>query len=440
MIKEENNLTKSGQQDATGARPEVVKNQQEPVENQPEVAGKPPLEIEECLHRLLQEIKPMKRIESVPLMESLGRVLGEDIIAAEMVPPFPKSAMDGYAVRAEDIQGASKEQPVTLTVAGELLAGDYSELPYREKTAVRVMTGSYVPEGYDAVVRQEDTDYGEEIVTLYKSVPSGGNYCQMGEDIRKGDVVLQKGTRITSLHIGILASLGEAQIPVYKAAETAVISTGTELTAVGDRLLPGKIYSSISYLLAAEIGREGLRVWGPELCADEEVLLEDRLRLAAEQADLIITTGAVSVGKKDIVPTVLEHLGARILFRRANIQPGTPTLAAVFQGKVILALSGNPYAALANFEIYFWPAMAKLMHSDSFRTVTTEAVLDSDYHKVNHLRRFIRAYAEDGKVCIPSNTHASSVLYNLVQCNCFIDLESGRAVQRGDTVKIHYFK
>lgn len=398
------------------------------------------LEIEECLDRLLNEIKPIEATMMVHITECEGMILGKDVVAEMMVPPFPKSAMDGYAVRAEDIADASGENPVILKVAGELLAGDYQEIPYEKNTAVRVMTGSYVPAGFDAVIRQEDTDYGESEVKIYASVKAFANYCKIGEDIQTGDVVVRKNTRLSALHVGLLASLGMEWVCVRQPAGIAIISTGTEVTEVGKPLLPGKIYNSIAYILSADIKREGLQVISRETCADEEELLLEKLKVALDRADFIITTGAVSVGKKDIIPAVLEKAGARVLFQRAKIQPGTPTLASVANGKVILSLSGNPYAAIANFEWYFWAAMAKLMGNSSYETRHEMAVLDCEYTKVNRNRRLIRAFCKEGKVTIPSPVHASSVIHNLADCNCFIDLEAGREVKQGDEVRVRYFK
>lgn len=398
------------------------------------------VEIEECRMRLLDEIVRKETTMMVHITECEGMVLGKDVVAEMMVPPFPKSAMDGYAVRAEDIAGASKEHPVVLKVAGELLAGDYQGIPYEKNTAVRVMTGSFVPEGFDAVIRQEDTDYGEDRVQIYASVKAFSNYCRIGEDIQTGDVVIKESTRLSSVHVGLLASLGVEWVCVRQPAKIAIISTGTEVMEVGKNLLPGKIYNSIAYMLAADIKREGLKVVRMETCVDDEELLLEKIRSAAEIADFVITTGAVSVGKKDIIPKVLETAGARVLFRRANIQPGTPTLASVLNEKVILSLSGNPYAAVANFELYFWDAMAKMMGNSLYQAKCETAILDCEYSKVNKARRLIRAFCKDGKVTIPSPVHASSVIHNLTECNCFIDLEAGREVKPGDRVSVRYFK
>lgn len=398
------------------------------------------LEIEECLDRLLAEIKQKEIKVMVHITECEGMILGKDVVAEMMVPPFPKSAMDGYAVRAEDIAGASKETPVVLKVKGELLAGDYNEIPYEKNAAVRVMTGSFVPEGFDAVIRQEDTDYGETEVRIYASVTSFTNYCKVGEDIQTGDVVIRKDTRLSSIHVGILASLGMEWVCVRQPAKIAIISTGTEITEVGSPLLPGKIYNSIAYMLAADIKGEGLNLISMETCEDEEELLLEKLKEALRKADFVITTGAVSVGKKDIIPAVLEKAGAKVLFQRARIQPGTPTLASTLEGKVILSLSGNPYAAIANFELYFWAAMGKMMGNSSYETQCDTVILNSEYKKVNRNRRLIRAFCKDGRVTIPSPVHASSVIHNLTECNCFIDLEAGREVKPGDKVRVRHFK
>ena len=177
-----------------------------------------------------------------------------------------------------------------------------------------------------------------------------------------------------------------------------------------------------------------------EICGDEKEELKKQLQKALELADVVITTGGVSVGKKDLLPEVLEELGAKKIFSRANIQPGTPTIGSVLDGKVILSLSGNPYAAYANFEYYFWELSSYVSQDESLRVRTENAVLSSPYPKVNKLRRFVRAYAENGRVTLPTAVHASSVLSNMRDCNCFIDIEPGRELRQGDEVRIRYFK
>lgn len=398
------------------------------------------MEIEQCVDLLCAAVSPQKRTTKVHITKCYGMITAQDIFSRMMVPPFAKSAMDGYAVKAGELEDICDNQPKTFRVIGEMLAGDDKEISYQPGCAVRIMTGARVPDGFDAVVRQEDTNYGEDEVIIYKAVPPYQNYCKVGEDIRQGDLILAKDTRITSVHIGLLASLGLEWITVYEPAKIAIISTGTEVVDVGKQLLPGKIYNSIAYQLQAQMSAQGLEVVSMVTCADEEDLLENELNKALSIADFVITTGAVSVGKKDIIPSVIQHMGAKVLFRGANIQPGTPTMASTLDGRVMLHLSGNPYAALANFDIYFWSAMEKMMHHPGFGVQKALCKLDSPYSKVNKMRRLVRAYAKEGVVTIPSDVHASSVISNLTGCNCYIDLEAGRSVNTGDLVKVIYFK
>lgn len=396
------------------------------------------LEIEECLEIMKEKIHPQTRTCIVPLLQACDMVSAQNIYAEMSVPPFSKSAMDGYAVRASDIEMAALDKPVTLKVKGEILAGDYKNFNYEPNTAVRVMTGAMIPTGYDAVVKQEDTDYGEQLVQIYKSVKPYMNYCKAGEDIQNGQILVHKNTKLEPIHIGLLASVGIADVCVYEPIKVAILSTGTELRNVGEALAEGKIYNNIAYLLAASVQRQGVKISFMQTCEDDESILADKIMEAVQMSDLVITTGAVSVGKKDIVPKVLEALDAEILFRRANIQPGTPTTASVYGDKLILSLSGNPYAAFVNFELYFWPILALMMHNESFNVTVGTAVLQSEYNKINKMRRMIRARVENGNVYIPTQVHAASVINNLQECNCMIDLEPNRKVSVGDTVTVRY--
>lgn len=398
------------------------------------------MEIEEAVNALTGAVTPIKDRELLPLREAFGRILAEGVKAPFSVPSFPKSAMDGYAVRSADVADASGDAPVRLKVSGELLAGEAFSKAGRKGTdtagtAFRVMTGAEVPAGYDAVVRQEDTDRGEEEVSVYRSVSPYMNYCRVGEDIREGEEVLSAGSRIGRIEAGVLASLGLADVSVLRRIKVHIISTGTELTEPGSALTEGKIYNSIAYTLEAALTDSCYEV-SSEICGDERDGIKTALEAALKDSDVVMTTGGVSVGKADLLPEVLESIGAVKLFSRVNIQPGTPTIGSVKDGKAILSLSGNPYAAVANFDIYFPELAAKLTGCGSLLPVTEKAVLDSPYEKVNHMRRLLRAKYRNGRVNLPVKSHASSVLSNLLECNCYIDLPAGTAVSPGDTVTV----
>ena len=407
--------------------------------------------IEQALEAFLTDCTCVAAAEKVPLLQAMNRVLAEDIKAPFSVPSFPKSAMDGYAVRALEVAEASTEHPVMLRVIGERLAGEsirFSEsmagYEYHGMesmgpgTAIRIMTGAEIPSAYDAVVREEDTDYGEAQVQIFHGVKQFQNYCAVGEDIREGDIVIPKGTRLGRIEIGTLASLGFATVPVRRKLNIKILSTGTELVDVSMKapLPAGKIYNSIAYMLEASLLSSGFDA-NHVICEDEEAEITAAIRSAIEgTADVIITTGGVSVGKKDLLPAVLQKLGADIRFQRAQIQPGTPTMGSIFQGIPILSLSGNPYAAVANFDYYFWPLAARLMACDAYLPSVEEAVLATPYGKVNASRRLLRAYVEHGKVFLPAKSHAASVLSNLMNCNCYLDLPAGASVKPGDVVTV----
>ena len=449
-----------------------------------------PTEVEEAREALLKRINRPLEIVRVHLLNADGRILAEDIRAPFSVPSFPKSAMDGYAVWSEDVQSATKDNPVRLRVVGECLAGETAchseraerveeafrederpaatachsertervEESFREDerpaaaachseraerveesfpagTALRIMTGAQVPEGYDAVVRQEDTDCGEDVVTIYKGVSQWTNYCKVGEDILKGNVVLQKGSRIGRIEAGVLASLGIDVVPVYRALSVSIISTGTELREVGQPLQAGAIYNSIAYTLSASVREAGF-IANCRIVPDDALKIRRALEEALTVSDVVITTGGVSVGKKDLLPEVLEQIGAERIFQRVNIQPGTPTIGSVKNGIPILSLSGNPYAALVNFDLYFWPVAAKITGCDTFQPEERLMISGSEYPKKNKQRRFLRAREEGGKVYLPVKSHASSVLSNLLDCNCYIDLPADTEIRPGDPVRV----
>ena len=372
----------------------------------------------------------------VPLEQAYGNILAQDIISEASVPSFPRSAMDGYAVFSKDIESASNDTPVTLKVAGEIFAGDDAGIEYAPGSAVRIMTGGMIPEGYDAVVRQEDTDYGEKEVRVFVSLPPYRNYCHIGEEIKKGQTVIKAGTMIGRTEIGLMASLGMLNVRVRRPARVAVISTGNELTEVGQSLSNGRIYNSIRYILGTSIRREKLEVGYEATCIDDKDTIRSSICRAVKEYDIVLTTGGVSVGEKDLVPGVLDDLGAVRLFSGVNIQPGTPTMASVLEGRVILSLSGNPYAAMANFDLYFWPVIARLMGSDAYLPGESEAVLADRYDKVNRMRRLVRARESDGRVYLVASEHMSSVFGNTAECNCYIDIPAGCRIAPGDRVRI----
>ncbi len=400
------------------------------------------LEIEEARERLIQEIRPVIETETVPLFDAVGRILAEDIRAEADQPPFPRSPLDGYAVRGVDTAEASEKAPVRLRVIGKVYAGSTCSGTVGAGEAVRIMTGAPIPDGADAVIRQEDTDYGEEWVTVRAEVKPWQNYCYRGEDYKKGDVLLEQGTRIGGAALSVLAGTGYGQVPVRRRARIAVISSGDELvlpgTQAGRTLPEGKIYNTNLPLIAGRMMEFGTAPAVMESCPDDPAQMAGRIKELAGKVDLIITTGGVSVGQKDIMHEVIRLLDARRLFWKVRIKPGTPTLAAVYDETLVICLSGNPYAAAANFELLVRPVIGALTGEAHWNPERVRAVLQNDSEKRGGMRRFVRGRLEGDKVWTTSGNHSSGALSSLVHSNCLIEILPGEhSGEKGSTVWVY---
>lgn len=395
------------------------------------------LMLEEALELILSRGKKIDECEEIALWDVVGRVLAEDVVAQRNQPPFPRSPLDGYAVRSSDIKGASREYPVTLTVITEVDAGHVVQEMVGEGEAIRIMTGAPIPDGADCIIGQEDTDYGESRVNVYEEVEAWQNYCFEGEDYRAGTILLKKGTVLGSAEAGILASLGLTRVCVYRRPRIAVITTGDEILLPGEELLPGKIYDSNLYALVTR-----LRSWGVEISAKMRV--EDDAQKVAElvkkvmtDADLVVTTGGVSVGKKDIMHEVLKILNCEKLFWRIAVKPGMPTLCASCQGKLLVCLSGNPYGAVANLELLIRPLLAEMTGREDLKIQRRRAVCENTFPKKSMVTRYVRAHYSDGKVRIASGSNASGILSSMCGCNCLIVIPAGtERIEKDDEVEV----
>ena len=381
---------------------------------------------------LKSNIEEQKEIIEKKLIDSVGFILGEDIKSSINVPEFPKSAMDGYAVNSEDLKDNSK-----FEVIDEIYAGDTGNENYIKNSAIRVMTGSFIPDGYDCVVRQEDTDYGKSTVEIFKKEKRFSNYCHIGEDIKKNDLILKAGTLIRPVHLGVLASLGLNEVKVVKPLRVTLISTGSELLYPGDKLTHGKIYSSTSYTISAYLEKYNIEVVKIEIVKDSLEEIENKIKEFSKISDVVITTGGVSVGKYDLIPKVYENISESILFRKVAMKPGTPVSSAKLSDAIILSFSGNPFAALANFQVLFWPLASKYYNCIELDNILHEKIIVKGSLKPSKLQRYVRAKYYNETVEI-ADIHASSVLSNLLNCNCLIVQERNELIKEGDKVKVIY--
>lgn len=398
------------------------------------------IEYNEAIKVLEKNIEQQKKTEEIHILDSYGYIVAEDVYSSISVPSFPKSAMDGYAVCSEDIINAEKDIPVKLKVAGKIIAGDSHVIQGKKGQAVRIMTGGRIPDGFDCVVKQEDTDYGRDTVNIFTSLTPYSNYCKIGEDIQEGQLVVKKYTRIESSHIGVLASIGISHVKIIAPMKVSVLCTGSELINPGTKLGEAQIYNSCSYVIASKLKRAGIKIVNIENCDDDTESIKNKVKNFLEESDLIITTGGVSVGEKDLIPHVMEELGTIELFRKVNIKPGTPVTANRYKDKLILSFSGNPFAAIVNFELFFWYAVAKFMNNNYFKPQVFEVVLKNDILKKNNLKRFLRGFEENNRVLCNTNKQMSSVLNEMMSCNCLVEQPEGKELFSGEVVKCIKFR
>lgn len=393
------------------------------------------LKLEQALSLLLERVDRIEETEEISLWDAVNRVLAMDVYARHDQPPFPRSPLDGYAVCSEDIRGASGESPVKLAVIDEVDAGHVSEKCVKQGTAVRIMTGAPIPDGADCVIGQEDTDYGEETVEIYEEVRAYENYCYAGEDYRAGTKILERDTVLGSVEAGILASLGMEHVLVYRRPRAAVLTTGDELILPGEELKAGKIYDSNLYTLVTRLTSLGTEVVRGDWSEDDPDMAAEWIRKTASGADIVVTTGGVSVGKKDIMHEVLKKLECERIFWKIAVKPGMPTLCAQYQRTLLICLSGNPFGAAVNLELLVRPVLAKMSGRRALELKRQKAVTESDFPKRSGVTRYVRAYYEDGKVRIPDGSNASGILSTMCGCNCLIEIPAGTLkIEKGDVI------
>lgn len=348
---------------------------------------------------LLLEVAQPVDIEELELSRCTGRVLAESVSAAENVPPFDRSPYDGYAFRSEDTLTASKEAPVTLYIIEEVPAGAVPTKLCTKNTAVKILTGAPIPEGADAVINYERTEYTESSVKLFAPVKSGENIVRTGEDVHKGDILVRQGQIIDPGTAGTLAAQGVARPKVYRRPKIGIISTGNEVAEVGLPLAPGKIYNSNRYTLSAALQEIGCESVYLGLAGDCPEAICELIQKGLAECDAVVTTGGVSVGDYDFTPDAMEKAGVNILFRGVQLKPGMACAYGERNGKLVCGLSGNPASSLTNFYVVAAPALKKLAGLSAYVPEEIQVVLNTDFKKKSPATRLLR-----GKLDISDGT------------------------------------
>jgi len=377
---------------------------------------------------------------NIPILESLGYVLGENIISDMNMPPFDRSPLDGYALKSEDIKEATEESPVDLEVIDYIPAGYVSSKKIENGQAIRIMTGAKIPEGADIIIKYEDTEFTEKNVKIFNYLKPNSNIVKMGEDIKIGDIVLKKGHIIGAADIGILATLGRTMVEVYSKPKVAILATGDELIGIDEIPKEGKIRNSNSYTIAAQVMKLGGEPIVLGICDDKLEDIKGELKSSLEWADIIITTGGVSVGDADLVKEAFQEIGGEVLFWKVRVKPGTPIAVAKYDNKLIFGLSGNPAAASITFEKFVRPTILRLMGKTKYNLMKIESTLESEFTKVSNQNRYVRAitYYKDGEFFtkLPSK-HSSGILSSLSGTNSLFYIKAGTGpYKNGDKIEV----
>jgi len=396
------------------------------------------ISVEEALEVILKSIQVLG-LEKVDILSSLGRVLGEDIYAPYHIPHWDNSAMDGYAVIHKDIEHASSENPVTLKVVTDLPAGYTFQKKLERGKAIRIMTGAPLPRGSDTVVMVEDSQREGDRVKIFKAISKGENIRKAGEDVRKGTLVMSSGSIIRPAEVGMLASLKRSFISVYQRPTVAVISTGDELIDVDGELAEGKIVGSNTYSLSSLVKDTGATALILGIAKDTPKELMNRFKVALH-ADMIISSGGVSVGDYDLVKDILKELGAEMKFWKVAMRPGQPLAFGVIEGKPTFGLPGNPVSCMVSFEQFVRPSILKASgHRRLFRSLV-EARLKEPIKKKAGRKSFMRCTVtiENGMyVATTTGEQGSGILMSMVRANGLMVLpEEKTSFNAGEMVKV----
>jgi len=388
---------------------------------------------ENAVKLITENLEPISRVEAVPLDEAAGRVLAVDVVAGFDVPPFDRASMDGYAVKAGDTSGASRDKPVSLKLIGVQHTGELYEGEVGCGEALEIATGSPMPRGSDAVVMVEHTDLEGETVTVYREVRAGRNMAPAGEDMKKGDHVLSRGAVLSPGMVGALAALGYAEVEVYEKPRVAIYSSGPEIVPQGTPLQPGQIYDINSYTLSAVIEANGGNPVKRGIMLDDAESIEKAVMDAARH-DIGVFSGGSSVGTKDLFGEVMERLGT-VYFHGVRVKPGKPTLFGEVDGTPIFGMPGYPTSCLNNSYVFLEPAIRLAARLPPREARVLRLPMGHRMESRSDREQFITVRVEDGKAYrvykqsgdITSMTHADG----------YIILPIGVSlVEEGETVEV----
>jgi len=396
--------------------------------------------LEEAIAKLKSRVRPLPA-EVIPVLKSCGRILREDVRSSFPIPPFDKSAMDGFAVRAADIIAASTNKPITLKILEDIPAGQVGRFRLKKGTAARIMTGAPLPKGADTVVMVEDTETSGDGVIIRKTLTRGSHVAPAGEDIKKGERALSAGTLIGAAEMGMIASTGCNKIKVAIRPKVRILSTGSEILKPGTARRPGHIYDANGYSLTGLAAQWGAEARFLGIAADRKGALERKIARAAD-SHLLILSGGVSVGDYDLVQDMLLGMGIKQIFHKVCIKPGMPTFAGIKGKRIVLGLPGHPVSCMVTFMHFAVLVINIMLGKLETGPHRGKAILTAPLQMKPDRRKFLRGTLQeiDGRLTVmPFHAQQSSVLKSMITANALIDIPDGVSeLKAGKLVDIVY--
>jgi molybdenum cofactor synthesis domain-containing protein len=405
------------------------------------------LSLEEVRKILKESFSPKPvGVERVSLSEAHDSVLAKNIVAPMDVPPFDRSTVDGYAVKALDTFGADENRPVALKFCGQVAVGEPPSIFVENGMTAEIATGAPLPEGADAVVMVEYSIRRDDTIFIHRPASKGENVMEAGSDIHKGETILRKGQRLASREIGVLAALGLTEVDVYKRPKVAVISTGAEVVEPGKPLPPGKIYDINVHTLSAAVLECGGEPINLGIIQDERDQLEAAIKKALNSADAVVTSGGVSVGPKDIIPQVLDTLGKPgVIISGIAVKPGKPTTIAMVKGKPVFSLPGHPTSSLLMFHMIVRPVICKMAGRTEETYPMVKAVAATKIFPARGRRTFVMVSLtydkRGGLLASPVPLGLSGAITTLAKADGFVEIEEKKQfINAGEEVTVYLFQ
>jgi len=404
------------------------------------------LSLDEARKTFKQNFSPKPvGMERVSLSEAHDRVLAEDVVAPMDIPPFDRSTVDGYAMKAANTFGADEDRPVALKLCGQVNVGETPRVIVENGIAAEIATGAPLPKGADAVVMVEYSTRKNDNILVHSSVSKGENVMKAGSDIHKGETILKKAQRLSSREIGVLAALGLTEVDVYKRPRVAILSTGVEVVEPGKPLPSGKIYDINAYAFSAAVLECGGEPINLGIILDDKNQLKAAIKKALNSADVVITSGGVSVGPKDIIPQVVDTLGKPgVIISGIAVKPGKPTTIAVIDGKPVFSLPGHPASSLLMFHLIVRPVICKMAGRPEETPPVLKAVAATKMFPAKGRRTFVMVnltYNKTGRLfASPVPTGLSGAITTLAKADGFVEIEEKQQfVDVGAIVNVYLF-